>query len=77
MADLSATVHNERLKLTATLFNGFAVALVAVGGFAPLFTMLYGDRPPSWLPIFGMTNCLFGAAALHYWARFSLKDLRG
>jgi hypothetical protein len=76
MVDLSTAVHNERVKLTATWFNGVAVALFAVGGLAPLFTMLHGDRPPTPQPIFGMTSCLLAAPALHYWSRFSLKGLR-
>ncbi len=29
-------VHNERVKLRATYLNGMAIAVLAVGGFAPL-----------------------------------------
>ncbi|WP_188824600.1 amino acid transporter [Brucella endophytica] len=76
MADLSAATHNERLKLTATWINGMAVAFFAVGGLAPLFTMLYGDRPASLQLVFSAMSCILAAPALHYWARFSLKDLR-
>jgi hypothetical protein len=29
-------VDNERAKLSATYFNGLAIAVMAIGGFAPL-----------------------------------------
>lgn len=35
-------IHNERTKLTATLFNTLATALVAAGLFAPAAAMVYG-----------------------------------
>jgi Na+/melibiose symporter-like transporter len=76
MADLSTTVYNERVKLTATWINGMAVAFFAVGGLAPLFTMLYGDRPASLQLILSSMSCILAAPALHYWSRFSLKGMK-
>lgn len=35
-------VHNERTRLTATWFNGMAVAFIAAGLFAPLAALAYG-----------------------------------
>lgn len=29
-------IHNERTKLTATYFNGAAISIFAIGGFAPV-----------------------------------------
>ena len=33
---MNKTVRNERRKLTASYLNGIAIAVLAVGGFAPL-----------------------------------------
>jgi hypothetical protein len=35
-------VHNERTKLTASLCNTLATALVAAGFFAPAAALMYG-----------------------------------
>ena len=40
MSDITTTIHNERVKLSATFFNGFAIAMVAVGGIAPVISFL-------------------------------------
>jgi len=37
-------VRNEQNKLTATYLNGIAVALFAVGGFAPLASVAVGGQ---------------------------------
>jgi Na+-transporting NADH:ubiquinone oxidoreductase subunit NqrB len=76
MADLQTTIHNERVKLTATLLNGLAIAIFAVGGLAPGFTMLYGDRQVTLPLVLGILVCFLVAPALHYWARRSMKGLR-
>jgi hypothetical protein len=33
---MAANAREERIKLTATYLNGLAIAVMAVGGFAPL-----------------------------------------
>ena len=40
-------IRNERIRLFATYLNGIAIAVFAVGGLAPLFSMLYGTIPAS------------------------------
>lgn len=40
MTDLATTIHNERTKLTATWLNGLAIAVAAIGGVAPLVSVL-------------------------------------
>ncbi len=76
MTEIATTVHNERTKLTATFLNGLAVAIFAVGGLAPAFTTLYGDRPVALPLALGVLVCLLASGALHYWARRSLRGLR-
>lgn len=75
MTDLPTTIHNERTKLTATWLNGVAVAILAVGGFAPMFTAIYSGHISLLLPI-GAAICFALSIALHYWARRTLKGLR-
>lgn len=38
-------VANERIKFSATYANGLAVAIFAVGGFAPFVSTALSDRP--------------------------------
>jgi Na+-driven multidrug efflux pump len=47
--DISTTVHNERTKLTATYLNGVAIAVIAVGGLAPIFSAFYNGQSVSLL----------------------------
>ncbi len=50
--DQEKRVANERTKLSATDVNGVAIAVLAVGGLAPLFaqrTPLAADAPSPWL----------------------------
>lgn len=76
MSDLSTTIHNERVKLTATWLNGLAIAIFAVGSLVPVFTTLYGEGQVTGYLALGVVICLFASPALHYWARRMLKDLR-
>lgn len=62
-------IHNERTKLTASLFNSLSVAFLAAGVFAPAAALAYGI---SNLRI-GATYiaplvlvCAVGAATLHW-----------
>lgn len=63
---LDAKRHNEQTKLTATLINNGALALVVAAIFNPL---AQGTYEPSlvWIPI---------AAALHICARLFLMRLK-
>lgn len=76
MTDIATTIHNERIKLTAAFLNAMGVAIFAVGGLAPAFTTLYGDRPITIPLILGVVICLLASATLHYGARRSLRGLR-
>lgn len=76
MNDLVTTVHNERVKLTASWLNSIAVAVLAVGGFAPMISALYGGKSVGLPLVIGTLVCILAALALHYWARRSLKGLR-
>jgi hypothetical protein len=72
-------IHNEQAKPTATYVNGLAIAVFAVGGLAPLFSVLYSDRPASipFLSIVGISLVCFAASGgLHYAARRFLKGMR-
>ncbi|WP_428031451.1 amino acid transporter [Ancylobacter sp.] len=40
-------VHNERTKLSATYLNGIAIAVMAVGGLAPVVSVLNGGAAPA------------------------------
>ncbi len=72
-------VHNERTKLSATYLNGIAVAVFAVGGFAPFIsTVLAADPAPhSPLLVFAlMVGCWVVSGAIHSAARVTLKGLQ-
>jgi hypothetical protein len=72
-------VRNEQAKLTATYVNGLAIAVFAVGGLAPLFSVLYSDRPapiPFWSLIGISLVCFAASGGLHYAARRFLKGMR-
>jgi hypothetical protein len=71
--DISTTVHNERTKLTATYLNGVAIAVIAVGGLAPIFSAFYNVS--LLLPI-GASICFALSLALHYWAKRALKGIK-
>jgi len=72
-------IHNERTKLTATLFNTMATALVAAGLFAPAAAMAYGIsdlRIGSAYVAILIVGCGCGAATLHWIGRRLLKRLQ-
>lgn len=68
-------IRNEQTKLTATFLNGIAIAVFAVGGLAPVFSSLYGDRGPSAFLLLMSAVCFATALALHYGARLVLRSL--
>ena len=72
-------VANERRKLSATYLNGVAVAVFAVGGFAPFISTVLatGSGPQSPFLVLGvMAICWMVSGAIHSAARASLKGLR-
>lgn len=72
-------VRNERAKLSATYINGVAVAVLAVGGLAPLFAQRPpGPADPSGAIGTAITSvvCVVVSAILHWTARTVLRGLR-
>jgi len=71
-------VRNERLKLFATYLNGLGIALFAVGGLAPLFSVLYGTVPAASLALVSVISviCMFASVALHWVGSLTLKRLQ-
>jgi hypothetical protein len=71
-------IGNERLKLTAGLLNGLAIAMVAAGAIAPLAAFTYGIPGAA----SGLTVALIGIAwligglVLHSLARWLLRGLK-
>lgn len=70
-------IRNERLKLSATYLNGIAIALMAVGGFAPSISVVTGASAAQ----AGLAAALLGvctslSVALHLSASRLLKGLR-
>jgi hypothetical protein len=71
-------IRNEQAKLTATYFNGLAIALFAVGGLAPMFSTGYAF-PPGGIH-FGLVGaisgfCFTASIVIHFLARGLLKEL--
>jgi len=72
-------IHNERTKLTATLFNTLAAAVLAAGLFAPAAAVAYGisDLRVGMVYVSGLILvCVLGAATLHWIGRFHLGRLQ-
>lgn len=66
-------VGNERTKLTATYLNGVAIAIFAIGSFAPLVSLASneaGAAPNILVWIAG--GCVIFSFALHLIARLLL-----
>ena len=78
MTDDEKLVHNERTKLTATWLNGLAIALAAIGGFAPLISYATNANATFAAPAAGLMAiaCLAGSIGLHFIARKTLERLR-
>ena len=49
-------VGNERTKLLATYLNGVAIATLAIGGVAPLASLVSGVSSASALTVFAMVT---------------------
>ena len=71
-------IHNERIKLLATYVNGLAIALLALGGLAPVLSIFTGSKAD------GSTSdalvivviCVIVSASLHYTASLILRRLK-
>jgi hypothetical protein len=69
-------VHNERTKLSATYLNGVAIAVLAIGAFAPLvsYASAGSEVSPAVLSVLSL-GCLIVSTLLHYAARRLLGRL--
>lgn len=67
-------IENERTKLTATLFNSLAAALVAAGLFAPAAAMVYGISSLKIGSVYFIAVILVcvGTGALLHWIGLSI-----
>ncbi|MCR9122525.1 MAG: amino acid transporter [Phyllobacteriaceae bacterium] len=70
-------VHNERIKLTANYLNGTAIAILAIGGFAPVVSYATNTRSdPVEIIATVSVGCLITSSFLHYIVRRSLGRMR-
>lgn len=68
--------ETEKAKLTATFFNGVAIAVIAVGVFAPVVAALAQSSSRSGLTLtLQVAVCLIGGVALHLLGRRFLDGL--
>ncbi|WP_246691734.1 amino acid transporter protein [Methylobacterium sp. WL12] len=75
--DRAKLVANESAKLTATYVNGVAIAILAVGGLAPVFSgRLAGIDFGAALLGANLLLCATTSAALHWLGRRILRTLR-
>lgn len=68
-------VANERIKFSATYANGLAVAIFALGGFAPRISTALSDRPHFAPVLVAMVLCWIMRGAIHWGVRHALRDL--
>jgi hypothetical protein len=72
-------VRNERIKLTANLLNGLAIALIAAGAFAPAAALFYGLSALSTAApyvVAAVLACVILGAGLHLGGSIILGRLR-
>lgn len=68
-------IANERVKLSATYVNGFAIAIAAIGGLTPLIAAVLprssegGLRAFPWAIVGIALFCLATSVVLHWAAR--------
>jgi len=69
-------VRNEQTKLTATYFNGLAIAVAAIGGIAPVLAYALGSTTrPLWIVASAAAICVLVSSVLHFFARRILRNL--
>ena len=67
-------VGNEQRKLRATYFNGVAIAIVGVGGFAPVVATAMSGPLSALVPVL-VLGCTTVSIGLHSLAILSLQGL--
>ena len=71
---MNKLVRNEQKKLRANLYNGIAIAAVAIGGLTQAATMVQAATILPAAPYF-VVICLSTAYILHMLGWFSLREL--
>lgn len=71
---MNKLVRNERRKLSATYVNGVAIAIFAVGGFAPLVSFTQSASLQLGTIILALV-CFGGSFTLHWLARRLLDGM--
>ena len=70
-------IHNERTKLSATLFNTLAVACIVVGFVTPLATIATSDSGGELASLItSMPASPVVGGVLHFYARYILGRLQ-
>ena len=69
-------IWNERLKLLSNYLNGLAIAIFAVGGIAPVFSILYDGAQPDGFTVTLALICLGVSVVLHIVGQTILGRLR-
>jgi hypothetical protein len=71
---VNKAVRNERLKISATYVNGIAIAVMAIGCFAPVISVAQSGQVA--LGPFGLAAiCFTGSVILHWVARMLLGGM--
>jgi len=69
-------VANERIKFTSTYANGLAVAIFAVGGFAPFISTALSDSAHFAPVLAAMAICWIMSGVIPWVVRHALRNLR-
>ncbi|MGU3466618.1 amino acid transporter protein [Methylobacterium sp. C33D] len=69
-------VANERIKFTSTYANGLAVAIFAVGGFAPFISTALSDSPHFATVLVAMAIGWIMTGVILWVVRHALRNLR-
>jgi hypothetical protein len=74
-----ASIHDERIKLTANWLNIISAGCIITGVVAPAVAVIYGtygqSRPGLWLMVASSAIWLFAGLNLHWIGRRLLKRL--
>ncbi|RDJ27287.1 amino acid transporter [Bosea caraganae] len=70
------SVQNEKTKLRATYLNGLAIAILAVGGFAPIASYLNSMAQAHYAVVLALAaSCVVISFVIHKVAQRGLGDM--
>lgn len=71
-----SSVQNEKTKLRATYLNGLAIAILAVGGFAPIASYLSSAAQAHYAVVLALAaSCVVISFVIHKVAQRGLGDM--